>query len=216
MTDACKLFDGVNERKLPSIITGLKGVKRSYGDGQIIIEQGERTDKIGVVISGFIKALRYNDNGTASLISLLSKNSIFADFLAVSDSKESPVTLISEGECAVLFLPAGELFLPPKELEAEARLILWNLAKVFSDQYFELKDRLYCITAPSLREKIMRLLEAHDKNDGNGFTLPYNREQMAAYLNSERSALSRELMRMKAEGIIDYKGNIFTIKKSAV
>ena len=42
-------------------------------------------------------------------------------------------------------------------------------------------------------------------------TIPFNRTDLANYLDADRSALTRELARMKEEGIIDYNKNTFTI-----
>ena len=41
-----------------------------------------------------------------------------------------------------------------------------------------------------------------------------DRSAMAEYLNIDRSALSRELSRMKADGILDYYKNQFRLMKS--
>ena len=46
----------------------------------------------------------------------------------------------------------------------------------------------------------------------NTFEVPFDREDMASYLGCDRSALSRELAKMKNEGLIDYHKNTFRIK----
>ena len=46
----------------------------------------------------------------------------------------------------------------------------------------------------------------------NKFVIPFDRQQLADYLNLDRSALSKELGKMKNEGLIAYNKNIFEIK----
>ena len=46
----------------------------------------------------------------------------------------------------------------------------------------------------------------------NQFFIPYNHTEMAEYLGVNRSALVRELKRMKDEQIIDYEKNVYTLK----
>ena len=46
------------------------------------------------------------------------------------------------------------------------------------------------------------------------FKIPFSREQMAEYICADRSALSRELSRMKREGLIDYHKNMFKFPKN--
>ena len=43
------------------------------------------------------------------------------------------------------------------------------------------------------------------------FRIPFNRQQMADYLNLDRSALSKELGRMRDEGILEFRKNQFTL-----
>ena len=53
------------------------------------------------------------------------------------------------------------------------------------------------------------------RHGSSSFDITVNREQMAAYLGVDRSALSAELSRMKAEGLIDYHMRHFTIFENA-
>lgn len=47
------------------------------------------------------------------------------------------------------------------------------------------------------------------------FTIPFDRQQMADYLNVERSALSKELGKMQREGILTFRKNTFCLLKTA-
>ena len=60
----------------------------------------------------------------------------------------------------------------------------------------------------------MDLLKKHSRVPGEPFDIPFDREAMAGYLNADRSALSRELSRMKSEGIIDYYRSTFRLVKN--
>ena len=62
--------------------------------------------------------------------------------------------------------------------------------------------------------KITFILPAIGKKQGQKYIeVPLNRSEMASFLHSNRSAMSRELMAMKADGLIDYDGNTFVLKK---
>jgi CRP-like cAMP-binding protein len=43
------------------------------------------------------------------------------------------------------------------------------------------------------------------------FEIPLDRQQMADYLNLDRSGLSKELSKMKSDGIIEYRKNHFIL-----
>lgn len=214
MTKAdCKLFDGIARDRLEAFLDSIKAVKCRYGNGEVILSQGEPTDKLGVVLEGAAEGLYYGADGDLTLVSSFEEGMVFADFLAADSSKVSPVTLSAVGCCTVLHIPIEGLFAPPKATEGEARRMLWNLVGIYSAQYFELKDRLFCLSAGTLKEKIMRFLSLQRSKAGTEtFTVTLTRERMAVYLNAERSALSRELSRMSAAGLIEVKGKKFRIK----
>ena len=75
-----------------------------------------------------------------------------------------------------------------------------------------LNDRIQVLSKLTIREKVVTLLSEYvSRNGGNRVTLPFNRETMATYLGVNQSALSRELGRMQADGIIRFNGNEFEI-----
>lgn len=208
----CKLFEGIDENALPKLKTAIGATERSFGKGEVIISQGDNTDKLGVVLDGNIEALHLSANGDSALISVLGAGEVFADFLAADDTAHSPVSIIAGEKCRVLFLPFGALFMPSVGFAEERRLMLSNLAKIYASKYFLLMDRLICMSSPTMRGKIIKLLTLmHIKTGATTFKLPFDREGLARYLNVDRSALSRELSNMKREGLIEYYKSSFRI-----
>ncbi len=87
-----------------------------------------------------------------------------------------------------------------------------------AEQSLSLNDRIACLLRPSVREKVLSYLtrvsaekEAAVPGGGKEFDLPLDRNAMARYLNVERSALSRELSRMRDDGLIEYRKNHFRL-----
>jgi CRP-like cAMP-binding protein len=56
------------------------------------------------------------------------------------------------------------------------------------------------------------LYEQADKAGSASFTIPFNRRELAEYLCMDRSAMIRELGKIKAEGIVSYDKNTFRVK----
>lgn len=58
----------------------------------------------------------------------------------------------------------------------------------------------------------MRYFEFREKRDGSSsFCIEGSRQDFADYLSVDKSALSRELNKMKKDGLIDFNGDNFTI-----
>lgn len=214
---SCKLFNGIPLQKVLLIKEKTRAVEYTYGNGEIIIQQGASSEHIGIVLFGEIEAAHYRSDGTYTIIATLGRGDVFADFLAADGDVHSPATVYANGACRVLMIPFDSLYSHLPGLENEQRVLLLNLSKIYAEKYFELKDRLVCVSAPSLRTKILSYLNLmSEKAQSNIFTVPLNREMLANYLSVDRSALSRELSKMKREGIIEYYRNSFKLKNDNV
>lgn len=208
----CKLFAGIDEKALSGLRSVLGAFERSFGKGEVIINQGDNTDKLGVVTEGSIEAIRFSANGNGTLISALGRGEVFADFLAADDTAQSPVSIIAGDRCRVMLIPFGGLFARDTGFDDEKRIILSNLVAIYAEKYFLLMDRLICISSPTIRGKIVKYLTLmHGKTGTATFEVPFDREGLARYLNVDRSALSRELSKMKNDGLIEYYKSSFRI-----
>ena len=79
-------------------------------------------------------------------------------------------------------------------------------------KFWAQRRRTLYLCAKSLRQRIaMRLYDEYRKNGSLTFSLGGTREDLADYLGANRSALSREIGRMKEEGILDFYKDTFRI-----
>lgn len=128
---------------------------------------------------------------------------VFADVLAGGRSR-SPVNVAAAEPCLALYLPCEALLRPCAALHSAHLKLLQNWLETISDKYFALDRRLELICCKSLRGRIcMWLLEQRERCGADTFTTSMNRTELAAFLNCDRSALSRELSRMQEEGLIE-------------
>jgi CRP-like cAMP-binding protein len=74
-----------------------------------------------------------------------------------------------------------------------------------------LQNRMEIVSLKSIRAKVRRYLESFIPGQGRNITIPFNREELADFLCVERSALSHELSKMKADGLIEYRKNSFSL-----
>jgi len=76
-----------------------------------------------------------------------------------------------------------------------------------------MNNRISYLKVKSMREKLAAFLyEQHQMTGNRTFMIPMNREQLADYLNVSRPSMSRELGRIRDEGVIDFYRSSFTIK----
>jgi len=75
-----------------------------------------------------------------------------------------------------------------------------------------LSRRIFHTTPKSIRGRLLSYLSAQSAAANSlDFTIPFNRQQLADYLNVDRSALSAELSKMQREGLLTTERNHFTL-----
>ena len=114
----------------------------------------------------------------------------------------------------LLWLSTEELFAGPGDdflAELQRRFTAALAAKTLM-----MNNRIQVLSRLSLRGKLTAYFTELAAAQGSSvIRLPMNREDTAAYIGVNRSALSRELARMKAEGLIEYRKNEVKILRNS-
>lgn len=214
-----KLFAGISRPRLQEMLSCLCAKRQEFPAGTTVIAEGDQVTEVGLVLSGHARSLKSVEHGPPLIISLQERGSFLGVLLAASRTRKSPVTVEAQEALSVLFLPAQRLIFPCEKNCGDHSLLLRNFLDSVAEMSLTLNDRIECLIRPSVREKITAYLTrvsaertALGEAPASSFSIPLDRNAMARYLNVERSALSRELSRMKAEGLIDYRKNIFSLK----
>ena len=92
--------------------------------------------------------------------------------------------------------------------------LLRNLLTVSMRKNLSLSQRIFCTTPKTVRGRLLTYFSAQAARCGRmAFEVPFNRQQMADYLNLDRSALSKELCKMRDEGLLEFDKNRFVLKQ---
>ena len=207
------LFEGIAPDALPALLDSLCPSLRRCEKGAILLLAGQENHHIHILLEGEISACKTSPGGQEVVITRMGPGGVFGDVLSGS-STPSPVTVTALTPCTLMALPY-EKVIAGENSPARTQL-LRNLVGIISDKYFSLSRRVDLLILKSLRAKLCAwLLEQAGPSLTPSFTSPMTRLQLAAYLNCERSALSRELGRMSAEGLIRVEKNHFTLLDTA-
>ena len=198
-----RLLRGLTEEELTALLQGLVPRVRRYEKGELLLMAGYETREVGIILEGEITAAKPMPDGTAVVMTRMGPGGVFADVLAGGNSK-SPVNVTAASDCLVLYLAYDAMLRPGDTLSTAHWKLLQNWLKTISGKYFALDRRLELLCCKSLRGRIcLWLLEQREQAGSDTFTIPMTRAELAAYLNCDRSALSRELGRMQEEGLVE-------------
>lgn len=125
------------------------------------------------------------------------------------------VDVTAARDSKVLFVDLGVLLTPGNHGKSWYPKLLQNLLVLSTQKNLAWSTRMVCITSKSIRTRVMTYLSAEAVRRGSmEFTIPFNRQQMADYLNVERSALSKELGHMRKEGILTFRKDHFHLLRT--
>ena len=205
-----RIFQKLNKETLLSVFRSIGATERSFENGEVILRQDEPNRKVCFLANGKAHAIRVGIDGRVEDYTVLSENRFFGDVLAISENFESPVTIIADTKSTVFSFPYDALLHSEDE---NAKWLLHYLLSSVAERFFGLQRRVFYLTRPTLREKIISYLSDEQKVAGKAdFDIPFDRDGLAAYLCCDRSALSRELSLMQKDGLIAYKKAHFTLK----
>lgn len=207
------LFAGINRAELTSMLPCLNGQKRNFAKDDWIVRTGDRISSVGLLLSGSAHIERYDYWGNRHIVTAVFPGDIFGESYAASPGSIVNVSVLADENLSVLFLNLSKtLQMCSSSCPFHARLIE-NLVCVLARRNLILNEKLTYVTQHTLRDKILSYLSAESiRQHSSYFDIPFDRQQLADYLNAERSALSGELSRLKKEGIIDYQKNHFFLK----
>ncbi len=207
-----KLFEDVDDGGIRDLLACLSPAVKTLGEGEMVLSIGEVTGSIGVVLSGSMHGASINPDGSQTLIAIKTAGEIYGEILACTDGTPSPVSIYSVGKSVVMLIDYERMLRLCPDACGHHSLLIRNMLRVISRQYFALHENIGYLTKKSVRAKLCAYLSAKSGPDRQSqFILPLKRSDMAEYLGIDRSAMSRELGRMKKEGIIDFYKNSFKI-----
>lgn len=200
------LFKGLDRDRLNRQLTVLKAEKARSERGETLQAPGEPIRRFGVVLSGAVQVCVDDIEGNRMIMAEVAPGNSFAESLCFLRTKESPVYIFASEDTEVLWLSAAALFSDPADAflaELQRRFTAALALKALT-----MNNRIQVLSRLSLRGKLTAYFTELAAAQGSDvIRLPMNREDTAAYIGANRSALSRELAKMKAEGLIDYRKN---------
>ena len=209
----CPLFTGVEKEELSGMLDCLRPRLAKYSKNQYVTMAGSPLEGVGIILEGEVAVTRENAEGNRVIMAVLEPGDIFGEMAAFAAHREWPASVQAQGACTVIFLPP-EKIIGNCENQCEGhRQLMKNMLRIVSSKALMLNRKVEYLAIRNLRSRIsVFLLEEYQKTNSPCLELPLKRHELADYLNVSRPSLSRELARMRDEGIIDFHRNTIVIK----
>ena len=209
------MFNGIQPRKYKEVLTCLNASVRQYPRNAHIVELGAQSRNTGVVLEGTMEEFLYDENGNQVSICRFGTGQVFGAELACTGWTTSPVCLRAGTDCTVMLLDFSAL-LSQQTLTCPCRMqVTANLMQDMAQQLLFFNTKVRILAQKRLRDRLKIYLQTLTPDKNGCYTLPYSRTELADFLCVDRSALSRELCRMRDEGILDFSGSKLRLLQSS-
>lgn len=206
------LFRGCSEEDITNMAEYLDFRTNKYRKGDVILGAGSIVTDIGLVLSGSVRIEHSDLWGNKSILGITPAGGVFAESYACIPNEPMMVDAVANEDCNILFISVPKLFMPCSVCESQNRLIQ-NLVMISARKNLQLSRRSLHTSPKTIRGRLLSYFSQQVSAQGSSkIVIPFDRQQLADYLNLDRSALSKELGKMKNDGLIEYKKNIFEIK----
>ena len=206
------IFDNIPKEEFPTLLTWLSHRFASYKKGDIVLQAGETLTEIGIVLSGHLLVINECEAGNRSILNDILVNHVFGEALSAAEIKESPFSVVCQEDTEILFFSYQDLI--TNTHDPYHQQMIANVLKLIATKAMRMNYHLIVAGRRRIRDKLLTYLNLQKAlNQSSTFTIDLNREQLAAYLFVDRSALSYTLMKLKSEGVLDYYRNSFVLKK---
>lgn len=203
----CPLFEKISFKELEYLFHCLTFNLKEYATGSYIFSEGDIIQSIGIIVSGKAHIIMDDFWGRRSIFAELKSGDVFGEVFAI---KKLPlnVSVIALENSEVIFLNPDNILTQCDNCCSNHNQLIKNLLSLVASKNMILTEKTRIISERSTKNKLLAyfsLLSAKQNTDK--ITLPFNREQLADYLNVERSAMSYEMSKLKDKGYIDYYKN---------
>ena len=200
------LFRGLDTEQLERQLKVMKAVKAHSKRGEMLQALGEPIGRFGIVLGGAVRVCVDDIEGSRMIMAEVAPGNSFGESLCFLRTKESPVYIFASEDSVLLWLSVDALFSDPGD--AFLTQLQHRFTGVLASKNLTMNNRIQVLSKLSMRGKLTAYFtQLAAAQGGDLIRLPMNREDTAAYIGANRSALSRELAKMKAEGLIDYRRN---------
>ena len=208
----CPLFDRIGDESLKEMLGCLNAKERSYKKGDVVFAEGDKAKYLGIVLEGSVQLVRVDYYGNRSILANIEPPQLFGEAFACAGLKSLPVDAVAATDTRILLLDAQRIARPcGNACPCHGQTIL-NLLHIVAKKNLVLLQKIEITSKRSTREKLMTYLLLQAKNaKSHTFTVPYDRQELADYLEVDRSGLSAEISKLRNEKVLECRRSTFTL-----
>lgn len=208
----CRLFEGIGEEDLLRMLECLGARVVSFDKKYTVFSEGSPARYVGILLSGSVQVVQVDYYGNRSILSEIRPTQVFAEAFACAGVSALPVSVIANDPCEVMLVDCSHILHTCSNHCAFHQTLIYNLMRDLADKTLLFHQRIEVTSKRTTREKLLAYLTMESrKAQSEVFDIPFDRQELADYLEVDRSGLSAEIGKLKKEGILKNQKNHFEL-----
>ena len=207
-----KLFSGVGEDDVTSMLSCLGARLKSYKKGEFVLRQGDHLSDIVVLVEGKLHIQKDDYWGNRSILGLIEIGEMFGEAYVSPESSSLLNDVVAVEDSTAIFFDVKRIITTCPSACRFHSMVVQNMFFAISEKNRKLVQKLGHMSKRTTREKLISYLsEEAGRQNSSSFSIPFNRQQLADFLSVDRSAMSNELCKMRGEGLLEFEKNRFRL-----
>ncbi len=208
----CPLFKEINEENLLTMLKCLDAKVISFDKKYTIFQDGKPAKYLGIVLSGSAQLIQIDYYGNRNIIAEMTETELFCEAFACAGVKELPLSVIANEPCEIMLICAEHILHTCSNNCIFHQQLIFNLMQNLANKNIQFYQKMEITSKRSTRDKLLAyLMIESQKNGSTDFEIPFDRQELADYLQVDRSGLSAEIGKLRKEGIIKNNKNYFEL-----
>lgn len=206
------LFDGISPEDRKTMLGCIGYHIGTFQKNDIVAFEEENIKHIGILLSGAVDMVKEDLWGNKTMLVRMRKDELFGETFACGEDNLLVVTFEVSEDAKILFIPFDRVMHNCTMACVFHHRLIENMVHIIANKNRDLMRKVEVVSKRTIREKLLTYLSIQAQaQESRYFEIPFGRVELAEYLCVDRSALTRELVKMKDDGLIDYDKNCFRI-----
>ena len=180
--------------------------------GEIAYKFSSKNQEIGYVVSGLAKIIKYDEQGNQSLLEILHNGSLFGNAFAYALRGSEYIVAVASTDLVVDYIPQSELMKGCGQSCDHRHKLIVNVLSLMSKKTTGLSERIEIMSNHTIKGKLLCYFNTLSSRFGSkSFEMELSLSALAEYLAVDRSAMMREIKKLKDDKVVEIKGKSVTL-----
>ncbi len=209
----CILFKDIKYEDLSNFLNMSNYTIKKYPEGNVVVIEGANCEELGILLEGLLEVQTFYPSGKLLTFAQLRPVEIFGEAILFSKVNKFPATIGAIKDSKIMFIKKEDLI----SCLTNCHKFMENFLELLSNKLLILNKKVKMLSLESIRKKIENfLMEEYKKQGSKIIKVSLSRKEMAEHMGIQRPSLSRELIKMRKEGIIEFDKKVIIIKDIGV